>query len=129
MATMNLKRYFEAPTKMDKSMVVYSLVKAMREACPSGGFLKKDKDTNRWISIGETEAREKVGHCLRDMIASSKEDPRLLEAEDVIQAETDTSVFEDPAHPNMSAEQIRILQILEEGYVGGVEELIGMKTK
>ena len=73
MIAMNLKRYSDSPTKLQKTHVVVSLVMAMRDASPYGGFLKRDPTTNRWISIGDTEAREKVGHCLRDMIANSKE--------------------------------------------------------
>lgn len=65
MAALNLKRYYEAAKKANKSMVVICLIQAMRESCPSGGFLKMDtkrseKEQPLWISIGGRETREKV---------------------------------------------------------------------
>jgi len=64
MAALNLKRYYEAAKKTSKSMVVLCMVQAMRESCPSGGFLKLDpkrkENQPHWISIGGRETREKV---------------------------------------------------------------------
>ena len=65
MASMNLKRYFEAELKIEKTTVVHGLVNSMKEACPSGGFLKrtKDKKNIQWMSIAGRERLDKVGHC------------------------------------------------------------------
>ena len=53
------------------------IVNSIRKSSPSGGFIKKDPNlNNRWISMSDESAREKVGHCLRDMIANKREEAR-----------------------------------------------------
>eukprot|EP00934_Nitzschia_sp_Nitz4_P002517 Nitzschia sp. Nitz4//scaffold4_size323378//57938//58859//NITZ4_000627-RA/size323378-snap-gene-0.403-mRNA-1//1//CDS//3329553300//2507//frame0 len=129
MAALNLKRYYEAEVKADKSMVVAGLVQAMREACPSGGFLKIDpkrKAEQGWISVGGRETREKVGHCLRDMIASMREDPRRKDQLEVLQA---SKVCSRPRKRvrlpvSMSEQQKSILRKLEAGFDGSSLELL-----
>jgi hypothetical protein len=70
---MNLKKYVNAKTKSDKSLLVTSIVRQVREGSPSGaGFLKMDT-TGRWMSLDEDQAREKVGHALRDAHGSLKQ--------------------------------------------------------
>ena len=126
---------------MDKTFVVISIVNAIRDASPFGGFLKKDKGTGRWISIGDLEAREKVGHCLRDMIASTKEDPRNRKAGQIEKLTSGAKTASAPTSPfvkhpsklrsssiEMSAEQKLILRRLEAGFKGSVAELLGKTT-
>jgi hypothetical protein len=89
---MNLKRYVEAKTRLEKSVVVNAIVDQIREASPNGGFVKRDKD-GCWYEIG-AEAREKVGHALRDSMTeplrrSSASTPKeketsLVEAQNAI---------------------------------------------
>lgn len=72
---MNLKRYQSAKCKVDKTLVVIGIVNSIRKSSPlSGGFIKKCPKTGRWVSMSDEAAREKVGHCLRDMIASHRDD-------------------------------------------------------
>lgn len=71
---MNLKRYQSARCKVDKTLVVIGIVNSIRRSSPLGGFIKKCLKTGRWISMSDEAAREKVGHCLRDMIASQRDD-------------------------------------------------------
>jgi hypothetical protein len=68
---LNLKRYQNAKTKVDKTFIVVGIVNSIRRASPCGGFIKKDTTSGRWVSISDEGAREKVGYCLRDMIVSS----------------------------------------------------------
>ena len=89
---MNLKRYVHAKTRLEKSVVVNAIVDQIRDASPNGGFVKRDKD-GTWYEIGG-EAREKVGHALRDSMteplrrssgSSQKEkDDSLVEAQNTI---------------------------------------------
>lgn len=129
MASMNLKRYYEAASKTDKSMAVAGLVKAVRAACPSGGFLKQDVKSGRFISVGGRETREKVGHCLRDMIASMREDPRRAEEFKTLQSNMVNYAIKKNSQVSkpmdMSEEQKNILQKLESGFEGTVQELLG----
>lgn len=131
MITLNLKRYYEAKIKTDKSMVVAGIVCAMREACPSGGFLKPDpkrKDKKVFITVGGRETREKVGHCLRDMIASIREDTRRNDQLKILEApKIQARPLAKPNHQlptKMSDQQIQILRRLERGFDGSVEDLL-----
>lgn len=127
MAALNLKRYFEAESKADKSLVVSGLVQAIRESCPSGGFLKMDSKKNVWLSVGGRETREKAGHCFRDMLAAIREDNRRRDQYSILTA---PNACERPlTRPNiiptaMTPQQQAILQILESGFDGSVEELV-----
>lgn len=63
---------------MDKSTVVNGIVQAMRESCPSGGFLKsdpkrKDADGPLWLSIGGRETREKVSLDVNELDCEVRE--------------------------------------------------------
>lgn len=76
LTAMNLKRYQNAKCKVDKTVVVIGIVNSIRKSSPSGGFIKKCPNTGRWISMSDEGAREKVGHCLRDMIGNKREEAR-----------------------------------------------------
>jgi len=56
---MNLERYSKATTKMEKSLIVSSIVDCIRQASPEGGFLREEG--GRWYEAGDQAAREKVG--------------------------------------------------------------------
>ena len=60
----NLKRYLDAPTRSEKSVVIWSIVKLLREDV-GARFLKTTK--NGYVELSEKKMREKVGHALRDM--------------------------------------------------------------
>ena len=127
MAAMNLKRYYEAESKADKSLVVSGLVQAIRESCPSGGFLKLDSKRNVWLSVGGRETREKAGHCFRDMIAAIRDDNRKKDQLDLLTAPK--SCEEPLRKPKttftlMTSQQQFVLQRLESGFDGSVDELL-----
>jgi hypothetical protein len=64
---MNLTRYVESKTRADKSFVVNAIVNQIRDASPTGGFIKKNS-LGEWYEVGTAMSREKVGHALRDCI-------------------------------------------------------------
>lgn len=63
----NLPRYLDAPAKNDKTMVVISIVDEIRA---EGGRFLKDDIYGRWYDIGDAQARDKVGHSLRDQVTA-----------------------------------------------------------
>ena len=66
----NVDRYICAPSKTDKTAVVISVVEQVRRE--GAFFVKQDDDSGRWYDIGDTQAREKVGHSLRDQVTAQK---------------------------------------------------------
>lgn len=70
---MNLKKYMESKSKLEKSLVVNSIVEQVRDASPNGGFVKRDPLTGNWFALGADASREKVGHAMRDAISSTQQ--------------------------------------------------------
>ncbi len=66
----NVDRYVQAPSKTDKTAVVISVVEQVRQE--GAFFVKQDDDSGRWYDIGDIQAREKVGHSLRDQVTAQK---------------------------------------------------------
>eukprot|EP00934_Nitzschia_sp_Nitz4_P005620 Nitzschia sp. Nitz4//scaffold77_size91520//31075//32065//NITZ4_004886-RA/size91520-augustus-gene-0.72-mRNA-1//-1//CDS//3329557979//5610//frame0 len=65
-------------SKKRKTQVVIDIVATIRNNNPyGGGFIRKDYDTGRWVEIGATKAREKVGHALRIELKKNKRDQSL----------------------------------------------------
>jgi hypothetical protein len=65
-----LDRYLEVTSKKGKGDLIVSIVRYLRGECVGARFLKKAKGSNRYIELREREAREKVGHALRDLAVS-----------------------------------------------------------
>eukprot|EP00527_Entomoneis_sp_CCMP2396_P005542 CAMPEP_0198144878 /NCGR_PEP_ID=MMETSP1443-20131203/19171_1 /TAXON_ID=186043 /ORGANISM="Entomoneis sp., Strain CCMP2396" /LENGTH=285 /DNA_ID=CAMNT_0043808363 /DNA_START=164 /DNA_END=1021 /DNA_ORIENTATION=- len=63
----SVERYMDAPSKNDKTAVVVSIVDDIRHF--GGNFLKEDL-IGSWYDIGDPQAREKVGHSLRDQVST-----------------------------------------------------------
>jgi hypothetical protein len=61
---LNLQRYNDARCRRDKTEVIMSVVRLLREDI-GARFLKKQGKA--WIELGEKQARGKVGHALRDL--------------------------------------------------------------
>jgi hypothetical protein len=64
---LHLRRYMDAQSRMEKTLVVNSVVEAIQEA--GGRFLKQDGRSLKWFQVNAKMAREKVGHALRDAVA------------------------------------------------------------
>jgi hypothetical protein len=69
----NVERYVDAPTKNEKTAVVISLVDDIRA---NGGHFLKQNVSGSWFDIGDHQAREKVGHSLRDQVNSNSRNKR-----------------------------------------------------
>lgn len=82
----NLDRYDAARTKLDKSLVVTSIVDLLRSKSPNGGFVRLEG--NQWYEIGDQLAREKVGHALRDAIKTRNKREEKKKAEKQSSVET-----------------------------------------
>ena len=64
--SLSLERYLAKPSRQDKTLQIISIVKLIQQS--GGRFLEWQKD--RWIELGEKQAREKVGHALRNMASA-----------------------------------------------------------
>ena len=78
---LHLKKYMDARTRTEKTIVVNFVCQAIHDA--GGRFLKpKDTDDTRWYQVTQKVAREKVGHALRDAsamrlkLSNTSEQPR-----------------------------------------------------
>ncbi len=66
----NLQRYRDAAKRIDRTIVLATMVDDFfDEGCR---FLKKNKNTNRWIQLTADQCHEKVGHALRDLHRKTK---------------------------------------------------------
>ena len=59
---LNLPAYDKAKNRVDKSQIVSSIIDAIREASPNGGFVREEN--GRWFIVADTFAREKVRKTL-----------------------------------------------------------------
>lgn len=131
MVALNLKRYYEGPTKVNKSAIVVDFFNAMRESCPrSGGFLKADPAReSAWLAVGSTETKTKIGHCMRDMLAlmrESDDENKRVQFEVVAAEKACGRPLPKPEAPEncMTSEQRMVLRQLESGYDGPVDRLL-----
>ena len=60
------RSYDNAPTKVDKSVIVLGILREIQDKSPDGGFIKKVD--GQWYSVGDNSAREKIGQSLRDLL-------------------------------------------------------------
>ena len=72
----NLEKYAACKSKIEKSVIVMSIVDRIREGSKNGGLVKRDKVSGRWFEVGDSAAREKVGQQLRE--ALNQRDPVRL---------------------------------------------------
>jgi len=60
MIELSIEQYSKANSKLEKSLIVTSIVGAVRDVASGGGFVKKE-DNGRWVEVGDHLAREKIG--------------------------------------------------------------------
>jgi hypothetical protein len=80
---MNLQRYIDSPTREDKTNVIKSIVWMLHEQV-GARFLKKEtfkkssgsrkRGTPRYTVMTDKQAREKVGHALRDLVITARKE-------------------------------------------------------
>jgi len=71
--------YAFAKTKIDKSIVLQSVIDRVKASGDNAMFVRFSK--GRWYEISDDRTREKVGHCLRETMASFDTMNRTKEAE------------------------------------------------
>lgn len=64
----NLQNYKEASSKLEKSLIVSSIIDSIRRDAPEGAFVKQERGV--WYEVGDHHAREKCGQRLRDLLSS-----------------------------------------------------------
>mmetsp|Transcript_27797 Transcript_27797/g.36240 ORF Transcript_27797/g.36240 Transcript_27797/m.36240 type:complete len:342 (+) Transcript_27797:60-1085(+) len=64
----HLQKYSSATTKLEKSLLVSTIVDTVRDNSPKGGFVKFAESTGMWHEVGDHLAREKVGQAFRDYL-------------------------------------------------------------
>jgi len=78
---MNLQRYIDSPTREDKTNVIKSIVWMLHNDV-GARFLKKEtiksssgkKNSARFTVMTDKQAREKVGHALRDLVIMARKE-------------------------------------------------------
>jgi hypothetical protein len=62
----NLQKYIEAPKRIDKGIVVNSVVDSLKES--GVRFIKQDKHSKLYCELSHDQAHEKTGHAIRDLM-------------------------------------------------------------
>lgn len=120
-----MKRYKTSPSPSEKTIVVSGIVHAIRNACPSGGFLKLVGDKSpiqRYESLGWNLSHAKTGHAMRNMIDQLKDDEKAALRTPPTTLEPLTKSNDLPL--DMSVQQHLVLRRLEAGFDGSVEDLL-----
>ena len=80
---MNIEKYIASGSKIRKSLVVASIVDSIKEARPDeGGFIHEVPSLNRWRQLSDAQAREKVGHALRDAVKNRRKEEQSQRTKD-----------------------------------------------
>lgn len=67
----NAKRYAHAPKRIDKSLVVSSVVSKLQDA--GLRFIKQDRKSMHWFVLNDDAIHEKTGHAIRDLLKNLDE--------------------------------------------------------
>ena len=106
----HVQEYVQAKTKLDKSMVLSAIVEKVREE-NGGRFVKQKKGV--WHEIGDEQAREKVGHAIREAIAAGEKksaSPVPPAAAAAPTAAADTSDVFQAKHSDLLSAQLSIFE-------------------
>jgi hypothetical protein len=64
----SLQDYMKSDNRFEKSSVVQLIGDTIREA--GGRFLKRDFQLDKWYELSDQQAKEKVGHAVRDAVSA-----------------------------------------------------------
>lgn len=64
-----IDEYKQARTKVEKGVLINSIVDAVRTASPGGGFVKQDPETKKYYEVGDFLAKEKTSQAFRDSLS------------------------------------------------------------
>jgi hypothetical protein len=68
--SMNVPRYLDTKSRHEKSALIISIVRTLREEVGARFLKKKGKS---FVELDEKQAREKVGHALRDLAVQQQQ--------------------------------------------------------
>lgn len=77
----SLDDYASASRRVDKSMVVASVLKEVTEDA-GARFVKKHR--NQWYQMTMEQAHDKIGHCIRDMIRGDEKEKKTSKSKEAI---------------------------------------------
>jgi hypothetical protein len=75
-----LPRYRSAPTRVGRTAAIASVVDSVHES--GGRFLRRRQNNSRWIELDDKQAREKVGHALREVASTSSSSSWVTSSDD-----------------------------------------------
>lgn len=66
----NMKAYHNASYRAEKGRIVDTIINRVRKYSTSGGFVKRDSRSGKWMTLDNVAARQKVTHALRDALSA-----------------------------------------------------------
>lgn len=108
----NLKRYTEAPKRIDKSLVVSLIVSSLRDE--GYNFVRKDTKANRWFHLTEPQVHEKTGHAIRDIL---KKDPNAANESLSKQAIQSTEQEPDIIASQILSSALKVSKLVEKSQI------------
>jgi hypothetical protein len=69
--SLNLNQYMEAPTRLDKSMLIISIAQMIKSE-QGGRFLIQKAKSGNYVELNDKQIREKIGHALRDLAGAAR---------------------------------------------------------
>jgi hypothetical protein len=124
-----LDDYSKSSSRVEKSITVSKIIDMVREACPVGAFIKREKGV--WWEVSDCVARERVGAMLRDSLheqykSSSKS--KHARRKSCKSSSGDARVEPPVAKQNKGSKQLSLVTSTGEGpihwYSEGVNEQI-----
>ena len=86
----NIDRYLAAKSRLDKSLVLASIIDEVRQQNNGNvRFVKKDKNQG-WVEISEDQVREKAGHTIRETIAALEKKKNAKDSTTITKKEVET---------------------------------------
>lgn len=77
----SLDQYANAKSKLEKTLILGSIVDAVQAVAPVGGFVKQDPSTKCWFEVGDDVAREKIGQQMRESLVRRDPSKRKVRKE------------------------------------------------
>ena len=116
-------KYSNAKTKIEKTIIVSSIVDEVRDRSPTGGFVKENAE-GQWYEVGDQMAREKVGKSFRDLLNyKSSNGAKLARRKEIQGNEAENLLKCNKAISN------KMTQILSQSFQGSTASTMSMLTK
>ena len=110
----HLEEYLHSDNKVYKSAIIAKIIRQVKiQDEGRANFLKKDK-TGAWIELAEKTTREKVGHAIREVMASTKSQGSSSVSSKTATSASSLNVKKRPRKVVPSAELPRVFHFLPE---------------